>query len=108
MANTVTYINPAGIVAPTADQNRPHQSMVAEITGDNSATTFTVTHNWGLSTAEQAQKYPYILIVPILAAGITAAAFVASQDANSVVFTNTAFTGKGVRIILLRPWSPER
>lgn len=108
MANVPTYISTASTTAPTADQNRTHQSMVAEITGDNSATTFVITHNWGLTTAEQGAKYPYPVFVPILASGVTAAPIATSRDANSVTFTCTAFTGKGLQVILFRPWTAER
>jgi hypothetical protein len=107
--NTVTYTTPvAGVTAPTAAQSRTHQMLIATITGDNSATTFVVTHNWALSVAELAAGYPVVILSPLLAAGYTAAALKTTSATNSVTFTNTAFTGAGLQVTLLRPWTAMR
>lgn len=104
--NTVTYETPvAGTTAPTAAQSRTHQTIGATITGDNSAVAFTVTHNWGLSAAQLAKGFPEVNLEVILAAGYTAAAIITSKTANTVVFSNTAFTGAGLRVTLSRPFS---
>lgn len=106
MANTVTYEYPVtGVTAPTAIQSRAHQQVAAVITGDGAATTFTVTHNWGLAAALIAANFPMVEYEYLLAAGYTAAALVSSKaGGNAVAFTCTAFTGAGLRVRLLRPW----
>jgi hypothetical protein len=82
--------------------------MQAVITGDNAAVAFTITHNWGLTTAELAKGYPFVDSEIILAAGRTAAEIITTKTANTVVFSNTAFLGAGLRIRLSRPWSALR
>jgi len=102
--NTVTYEYPvAGTTAPTASQSSRKNEISAVITGDNSATDFTVTHNWGLSAAELADGWPRVNIEYLLAAGYTAASLITSKTANTVVFSNTAFTGAALRVRLERP-----
>ena len=109
-ANTVTYEWPiTGLVAPTADQSRTHQAVSAIITGDGAATTFTVTHNWGLSTAEIAAGFPWVNLEPLLVAYYTANPFVSSKaGGQAVVFTNVAFATAAIRVTLWRPWSAIR
>lgn len=105
-ANTVTYENPvAGTTAPTASESRGHQSLTCTVTGDGAATSFVITHNWGLTAAQLAKGFPFVIKDQILAAGYTAAAITGARTANDVTFANTAFTGAGLRITLLRPWS---
>jgi hypothetical protein len=107
--NTVTYETPvAGTTAPTATQARPHQQLSAVITGDGAATTFTVTHNWGIAAADLTAGWPGVEYEYLLAAGYTAAALITSKSANAVVFSNTAFTGAGLRVRIFRPWSPTK
>jgi hypothetical protein len=108
-ANTVTYETPVtGVTAPTAAQARTHQQVSAVITGDGAATSFTVTHNWGLSTADLAAGWAEVELEYLLAAGYTAAALITSKTANTVVFSCTAFTGAGLRVRVKRPWTPTR
>lgn len=108
--NTVTYEYPVtGVTAPTAAQIRTHQQLSAVITGDGAATTFTVTHNWGLNATEIANGWPEVEYEYLLAAGYTAAALITSKaGGNAVAFSNTAFTGAGLRVRLKRPWTPSR
>lgn len=107
--NTVAYEWPTtGATAPTAAVMSKHQQMTAIVTGDNSATAFTITHNFGLSTAEITAGFPEVLFEPILAAGITAAPFILSKTANTVVCTCTAFTGAGLRVRVRRPHTMDR
>jgi hypothetical protein len=104
--NSVAYEYPiSGATAPTAAQIFKHQSMSAIVTGDGSATTFTITHNWNLSTAQLNNGWPWVQLEVILAAGNTAAAVITSKTANTVVFSCTAFTGAGLRVRLERPFS---
>jgi hypothetical protein len=107
--NTVTYTTPvAGVTAPTATQARTHQLLKATITGDGAAVTFTVTHNWNLSAALLAKGFPLVYYEYLLAAGYTGAPLITSRTANTVVFSNTAFTGAGLVVTLSRPWSALR
>ncbi len=107
--NTVTYSWPvAGTTAPTASVSKKHQTLIATITGDNSATSFSITHNWALTVAELAAGFPLVFKDSILAAGNTAAAVTGAKTTNAVAFTNTAFTGAGLQITLMRPWSAIR
>jgi Fe-S cluster assembly scaffold protein SufB len=107
--NSVAYEWPiTGATAPTAQQSRNHQQVVAVITGDNAATTFTVTHNWGLTAAELAALFPEVDYEAILAAGNTAAPVVSARNANSVDFTCTAFTGAGLVVRIRRPHTMDR
>lgn len=108
-ANTVTYEAPVtGVTPPTAAQSRAHQSISAVITGDGAAVTFTLTHNWGLSAAENTLAFPWVEYEQLLASGYTAAPLITSKNPNTVVFGNTAFAGAGLRVRLLRPWTPLR
>jgi hypothetical protein len=107
MPNTASYLPPAvaapTATPPTAQVMQKHQSLSVLITGDGSATSIVLTHNWGLSTAEQNAKYPWVFFEAILAAGITAAPEVTARDANTITVTNVAFTGAGLIARLQRP-----
>jgi hypothetical protein len=107
--NTVAYETPVtGATAPTAGQSRTHNQVTAIVTGDNSATTFTITHNWGLTTAQLAAgAFPRVEFEPLLAAFTTAAPLIASKTANTVTFTCTAFTGAAFRVVIWRPSPAE-
>jgi hypothetical protein len=118
-ANTVTYdangTIPSGTTAPTAAQAFGANQISAVITGDATATTFTVTHNWGLTTAQLTAAQPNVTFEPLLAAfysqGVAgtngANPFIASRTTNTVVFTCLAFTGAAFRVVLKRPFSPD-
>ena len=104
--NTVAYEYPvSGATAPTAKQNSTHQQMSAIVTGDGSAVSFTITHNWGLSAAQNTNGFPEVEYEELLAAGYTAAPLVTSKNPNTVVFSCTGFTGAGLRVRLKRPMS---
>lgn len=107
MANAVSYKNPAtGATPPTAAQSRIHQTLVALITGDNAATSFVITHNWGLTTAQLTQLFaPWPTFVPLLAAFWGSNPFISARDANTVTFTCVAFTGAAMDVVLARPFS---
>lgn len=107
--NTVAYEYPvAGATAPTLAQSSRVNAVSAVITGDGAGTTFTVTHNLNISTADLAKGFPYVDTEVLLAAGNTAAAIVTTKTANTVVFTCTAFTGAGLRVRVQRPNSLVR
>lgn len=117
MANTIAYdptdtaINQpyaGGATAPTAAQAAYHNSFSGVVTGDNSSTSITFIHNWGLTTAQLTAALPWVMLEPILAAGNTAAAIVTTRNANNVVLTCTAFSGAGLRVRVIKPWSTEQ
>lgn len=93
-------------VLPLPATMRTHQQMTVLVTGDGGHFTFTVNHNFNLSTAQLTDGFPEVEFEPILAAGITAAPIVTTKTANTVVITNSAFTGQGLRVRIKRPWSP--
>jgi hypothetical protein len=105
--NTIAYEWPAttpSSTAPTAIVMRGHQQLTAIVTGDGTATTFTVTHNMNIPAA-QLSMFPEVEFEAILAAGITAAPIVTTKTTNTVVVTCTAFTGAGLRVRIKRPMS---
>ena len=110
MANVVTYLWPtAGATAPTAAVMLHHQQVLAQVQGDAAATSFTVTHNMGISTAQLAAGFPEVELEVITAGGITAAPIISSKTANTVVFANTAFpagAGPALNVRVKRPYSP--
>jgi hypothetical protein len=110
-ANTVTYdangTIPAGTTAPTAAQAFGANQISAVITGDGAATTFVVTHNWGLSTAQLTAAQPNVTFEPLLAAYYTADPLITTRAANSVTCTVVAFSGAAIRCVLKRPFSPD-
>jgi hypothetical protein len=108
MANTIAYeATPTGYAggatAPTAAQAAQFNELRGVVTGDGATASITFTHNMGISAADLARGLPHVDSEILLAAGYTAAAFIASKTANTVVFTNTAFTGAGLRIRVSRP-----
>jgi hypothetical protein len=107
--NTVAYEAPVtGATAPTAAQSKGHNVISAIVTGDGAATSFTITHNWGLTTAQLAAgAFPLVEYEQLLAAGYTAAPLISSKTANAIAFTNTAFTGAGLRVRITRPVPAE-
>lgn len=117
MANTLAYdatdtaINQpyaGGATPPTAAQAAYHNSFSAVVTGDGSATSIVFTHNWGLTAAQLTAALPWVILEPILASGNTAAAIVTTRATNSVTLTCTAFSGAGLRVRVVKPWTTEQ
>jgi hypothetical protein len=107
-ANTIAYEWPSatGATPPTGPVMSEHQQMSAIVTGDGAATTFTITHNMNISAADLTAGFPEVPPPEVLlAAGYTAAPVITSKTANTVVFSNTAFTGAGLRVRVIRPRS---
>ncbi len=109
MANTVAYyaIPAAGFAAgatpPTAAQAAGVNEVMGLVTGDGATLSIVFTHNLGISAADLARGLPHVDTEALLAAGITAAPFIASQTANAITFTNVAFTGAGLKVRVSRP-----
>lgn len=113
MANTVAYFAndtgyAGGATPPTAAEADKCNLVGGVVTGDGAATTITFTHNMDISTADLNKGWPIVRLLPILAAGLTAAPFVSAYAANSITVTCTAFTGAGLRIYVERPSSLVR
>jgi hypothetical protein len=107
-ANTIAYEWPSatGATPPTAPVMSKHQQMSAIVTGDGAATTFTITHNMNISAADLTAGFPEVPPPEVLlAAGYTAAPVITSKTANTVVFSNTAFSGAALRVRVIRPRS---
>lgn len=100
-------------VAPTAAQAQQVPAMTALVGFTDADTTFTFTHNWGLSTAQATALFPEILWIvdsstpastptalPVLSANRIG-------NTNAVVFVKNTATGSGcvVAITLRRPHS---
>lgn len=105
---TVTFAYPVvGTVAPTAAQAFNANMLTATIVANDADTTAVVTHNWGLTTAQQNNLWPTIqwytqlasTVVPIISWAIT----------NSVAVTMTKVSASGSNgtyvVILMRPQS---
>lgn len=109
MANTVTYKTPTpGITPTTALVAKKKNKTIAIITGDGAATTFTITHNWNVSVADRAAGFPIFSVQNQGAGGAAGNPFFASQTADAVTFTCTAFTGALIQITLDRPFSMDK
>jgi hypothetical protein len=106
MPVTIAYEYPvAGATPPTAAQSKNKNFVSAVVTNDNATTSFTITHNWNISAADQAAGFPIPRIQSLSNAAFAANVFVASQTANSVTFTCVAFNGPLVRVRIERPFS---
>jgi|SRR5208282_1931255 len=88
-------------VAPTAGQAQQVQAMSALVGFTDTDTTWTFTHNWGLSAAQAAALLPQVIIniagtlqavavgvAPIISVNVTG-------NTNAVVFTKQQATGSG-------------
>ena|SRR5208283_1106925 len=99
MAVTVTYAWPvAGTTAPTAAQMSNFDTVIASIVASaDGDTTATITHNFGLTTAQISALFPLINLVPTLSQALSAlsAWAVTSITTNTVVVTKLASTGSG-------------
>lgn len=105
MAITYNYINPAtGATPPTAAQAAKHQTIVATATGDSSLTSFTITHNWNLSTAQRTAGFPLVTFTFANHADAVSGIFLASETANAMTFTCLATLGT-VQVALSRLFS---
>lgn len=114
MANTIAYEYPITGAGPiTAAQARPHQQMSFLVTGDGAATTFTLTHNWGIASTgaggSNANGFPEFTVEGVSggAPPILECAAPAGKLTNTIVFTQVAATSAVFRVRLKRPWSPE-
>jgi hypothetical protein len=99
-----------GLVAPTATQSQTVNAVCAQVFMDDTDTTATITHNFGLTTAQLACLFPFIqwyvdtfknpstAIYPVLNW---------TRAANTVTITKVSATSSGgtYNVIIRRPWS---
>jgi len=113
MAATVTYAFPvAGTTPPTAAQAFNCNSLTANVTFLDADTTALITHNWGLTTAQLNNLWPWADFYPSALGTATVAIYMSLALTNSVAVTlNKATTGAGTGVgatwvvILERPHS---
>jgi hypothetical protein len=109
----VTYAYPViGTVAPTAAQAANATMLTATVFLDTSDTTTTVTHNWGISQANQNSLFPTIILTRSDATGTVSGLVTATIPASSTtpansITINKVSTGAGTGgthvVTLLRP-----
>jgi hypothetical protein len=91
-------------VAPTAAQAQQVNAMSALVSFTDTDTTFTFTHNWGLSAAQAAALLPQVIINPVSgvqALGTAVAPVIAvnvTSNTNAVTFTKLQATGSGMTV----------
>lgn len=102
---TVTYAYPvAGLTAPTEAQNFHHAMMTCTVAMGDADTAATITHNWKLTTAQLANRFP-IIIWNYVTAGTVPALLTFTRATNAVTVTkpNLANTGGTYEFTLMRP-----
>lgn len=102
---TVTYAFPlSGVTAPGAPLMFHHSTLTATVAMGDTDTTATITHNWALSTAEIANRFP-IIIWNYVTPGTVAALLSFSRATNAVTVTKPSLTNSGgtYEFTLLRP-----
>jgi len=108
---TVTYLYPvAGATAPTAAQIRLLSLVTVQVHFGDTDTSAVLTHNFGESTAENADGFPLIdwwitapgTVVPLISFAFT--------DTNTVTITKASTTGTNctIEVALLRPHTNMR
>lgn len=112
MAFAQNYLNPAtGAASPTAAQVQNQDSVVVDCTTDGVITTFTLTHNLGVSAADITLGYPECTWEPNSPTGIPATLLITITrpiaSGNAVVFTCAAVAAT-FRMRIKRPHSIGR
>jgi hypothetical protein len=109
MASTVTYAYPvSGTTAPTATQSAAVNSLTAQVNFGDGDTTATVTHNWGLTTAQANNQWPWVDYYWQNPGTATCTLQIALTNTNAITVTksNTSVgTGGTICVVLQRPHS---
>jgi hypothetical protein len=110
---TVTYKYPvSGLVAPTAQQVRALSMVTAVLNWGDTDTSATITHNFGLSSAELADLFPAPLVYAIALNGSPSAPapFVNLTDGNTITITKSSVTNSGgtFNVVIFRPHTDIR
>ena len=105
---TVAYADPvSGASAPSAAVASASQSLTATVTFADGDTQATVTHNWGLTTAQLNKLRPWIHHYYTTSPTVfSQLAFALSTNAVTINKNSTA-TGSGgtLNVVIQRPWS---
>jgi hypothetical protein len=105
---SVTYADPvSGASAPSAAVASASQSLTATVTFADGDTQATVTHNWGLTTAQLNKLRPWIHHYYTTSPTVfSQLAFALSTNAVTINKNSTA-TGSGgtLNVVIQRPWS---
>lgn len=110
---TVTYKYPvSGLVAPTAQQVRVLSMVTATLNWGDTDTSATITHNFGLSSAELADLFPVPVVYAIALNGSPSAPapFVNLTDGNTITITKSSVTNSGgtFNVVVFRPHTNMR
>jgi len=109
MAVTVTYAYPvAGVTPPTAAQAKKCNTITATVAiGADTDTSFVMTHNWGLSTAQLAFNFPLVTITPNVVGTAVCTIAAVLTNSNIVTFSkgNVAGSAGTYIVVLQRPCS---
>ena len=106
---SVAYADPViGVTAPTAAQASQAQSITAVVTFVDGDTIATITHNWGLTSAQLAKLRPWVTHYYTMGPGVfPQLAFVLGTNTVTINKGSTAGTSGGtLNVVLQRPWSP--
>jgi len=94
---------------PTPPSSVAFNSVEVTLTGDNTATTVTITHSLGLTAGELAAGWPKVNFEPLLAAYYTAQPLVGTKTANQVVINfNTTGVSAFANVRIERPQATTR
>jgi hypothetical protein len=104
MANAITFKWPNA--TPTAPVGT--LTVKGAVVNDGTATTLTITHNLGFTTAELAEGFPEVVIEPTTANFYTETPFVSSKTANTVVITSAGAAAAHYNITIRRPLSSDK
>jgi hypothetical protein len=86
--------------APSAAQAQQVQAMSALVGFTDTDTTWTFTHNWGLSAAQAAALLPQVIVNPVSGAQTVAPVIAVNvtSSTNVVTFTKVQATGSGMTV----------
>ena len=106
--STVAYQNPVtGAVAPTAAQALLSNTITASVVFADADTTATITHNFGLTTAQLNLGFPIVSMVQTTS-GTLAVNYSATPGANTVIIakaSTAAGSGSTFNVAIARPFS---
>lgn len=102
MASTVTYQYPvsATTVAPTAAQAGTTSIITASVQLGDTDTTATVTHNWGMTAAQNTALFPNVNIQQSNTPTTAIPVVVATLGTNTITLTKASATGSSTTVIV--------
>ena len=108
MAVVVLYATPvSGTVAPTATQ-AVGNSLTCQVGMADADTTATITHNWGLTAANNTALYPWInWYLSTAGTAIPILSFALSTNTVTITKASAAGSGGTYNVVVQRPYSPN-